>query len=529
MIRRREDESRSGKRGKLLVEFGQSVGCFVQFSAYRLVKFFVDQAHPSCTQSRRLGSDRLPLREGCFQRLGVSQPQPTRIIINQVFRAPPPALDRIERRDGLAERQVFLFGKSLEFGQGEDVVVSSLPEPRRRDADVSGRLLLHLNDQRLISRICEVCPCVVDDHMPTGELWIVRNLDAKACRKTEPGRIGKIGRPGRDQHDLVDRRPFSQIDLHPFLDIGFRHDRAVITVRRAGVGSLPRLRQPGQLPPKFLQFAINRLDFRTGHFRSDRREHVVTGRKALFFDGQTPPDQVGGRFEVKRPVGAVDAGEDRLQSVILLLRDRVEFVVVAPSAVYRQALKSRHGSRHHVVAIVRAGDLLVERPFPQLDVPDEVPGAGRDETRRHDGLRVVGVQDITRQLLGDEAVVRLVGIECGDDVIAIRPGIRTRLVFVVAVRFAEMHHVEPVPSPALAVPRRIEQSVDQVFVGVLGPVRQKRCDFGGSGRQAGEIVGEPADERPLVSLGRRGQFLFVQFGRDERIDGRTNPFRFSTA
>ena len=37
------------------------------------------------------------------------------------------------------------------------------------------------------------------------------------------------------------------------------------------------------------------------------------------------------------PLGPVDAGEDRLQAVVVLLRDRVELVVVAAGAVDRQA------------------------------------------------------------------------------------------------------------------------------------------------------------------------------------------------
>ena len=98
-------------------------------------------------------------------------------------------------------------------------------------------------------------------------------------------------------------------------------------------------------------------------------------------------------------------------------------MIVAAGTVDRQAVERRHGGGDHVVAIVRAGDLLVERSFAQLDVADEIPRPGRDETGRHGGLRIVGKQDVAGELLGHEPVVRLVVVEARNDVVAIRPGV----------------------------------------------------------------------------------------------------------
>ena len=86
------------------------------------------------------------------------------------------------------------------------------------------------------------------------------------------------------------------------------------------------------------------------------------------------------------PVGAVHAGEDRLQAVVILLRDRVELVVVAAGAMRRHADERGHGGHHHVVAIQQARDVLVGGAFAQFRVADEIPRAGGDEAGGHGRL-----------------------------------------------------------------------------------------------------------------------------------------------
>ena len=79
------------------------------------------------------------------------------------------------------------------------------------------------------------------------------------------------------------------------------------------------------------------------------------------------------------PVAAIDAREDGLEAVIVGLRDRVELVVVAAGAVDGHADEGRHRAGDHVVAVEQPGLELVDGPFAQLDVADEVPRAGGDE------------------------------------------------------------------------------------------------------------------------------------------------------
>ena len=82
---------------------------------------------------------------------------------------------------------------------------------------------------------------------------------------------------------------------------------------------------------------------------------------------------------IVRAVGAIDAGEDRLQAVIIFLRDRIELVIVAAGAVDGQADEGDIVRRHHVVAIEERAIVLVDRALAQFDMADEVPRPGGDE------------------------------------------------------------------------------------------------------------------------------------------------------
>ncbi len=124
-----------------------------------------------------------------------------------------------------------------------------------------------------------------------------------------------------------------------------------------------------------------------------------------------------------------------------------------------------------------------------------------------------GEEHVAGDLLLHEPGVRLVRVERADDVVAVRPGVRPRLVLVVAVRLAVVDHVEPVPRPPLAVLRRREQLVDQLLVGVRRP-----CRFTNASTSSG--VGG----RPIRSKYRRR----ISVRRSASGDG-DNPVSFSFA
>ena len=162
--------------------------------------------------------------------------------------------------------------------------------------------------------------------------------------------------------------------------------------------------------------------------------------------------------------------EERRQRVELLLRERVELVVVADRAAGGQAepdLRRRLGAvagvedevflvdraalvGRDVAAVEAGGDLLIERAVRQ---------------------------QVAGQLLDRELVERLVLVEGVDDPVAVGPDLAV-VVEVDAVRVGVAGGVEPVAAAMLAPVRRRQQLIDVLLVGVRRLVVDERLDLG---------------------------------------------------
>jgi hypothetical protein len=178
---------------------------------------------------------------------------------------------------------------------------------------------------------------------------------------------------------------------------------------------------------------------------------------------------------------------------------------MAAGALHRQAAERIQGRDHHVVPVEAAGQLAVGLRLRHFNVADEVPRPGGDEPQRGDAVHGVRRDDVSGELFGDEPAIRFVGIEGPDDVIAVRPGVESELVLVVAVGFAKVDDIQPVPGPPLAVVGRIQQPVYQLLVGV-GAVVGEECGDGVRRRgQAEQVVRQPSDQRAAIGLRRRRQ------------------------
>ncbi len=114
-----------------------------------------------------------------------------------------------------------------------------------------------------------------------------------------------------------------------------------------------------------------------------------------------------------------------------------------------------------------------------------------------------GWQEVAGDLLANELVVRLVAVERVDHVIAITPGVRIGDIARWAGRFGIAGDVEPVPAPALAERRRSEEAIDQLLVADASCVGHECVDLGGRRRQAGEVEGQPADQRHAIGIAHR--------------------------
>ena len=168
-------------------------------------------------------------------------------------------------------------------------------------------------------------------------------------------------------------------------------------------------------------------------------------------------------------------GEEGLEAVIVGLEDGVEFVIVAACASVRQAHEDGAGGVGHVVENLLAA--LLEHAGVAL-VGIVAVEAGGDA-----GLGTLGPQLVAGDLLFDEAVVGLVGVERLNYVVAVAPGVGARFVGLEAFAFGVAGEVEPVAAPTLAVLRRGEQAIYDFFESLRGVVGEEGVDF--FGRWAG--------------------------------------------
>ena len=226
-------------------------------------------------------------------------------------------------------------------------------------------------------------------------------------------------------------------------------------------------------------------------------------------------EELGARFRgVDRgQVGRLDrAGEDAVERVVVVGRDRVELVVVAAGAGDREA---EQAAGHDVDPVVEDVLLVVEEP-----------PADRQEAERRERPRVVAArQAIGGDLLGDEAIVGDVVVEGPDHVVAIgvRIGIPALFHEDVALRIGITGHIEPVPPPALAVAGAGQEPIDDLGEGVGIEVGLERRDLLRRGRQAGEVERRATDQGPLVGLRSRAHPLPFEAGEDEGVDRRLDP------
>ena len=157
------------------------------------------------------------------------------------------------------------------------------------------------------------------------------------------------------------------------------------------------------------------------------------------------------------------------------------------------------------------------------DAGFEIPPLLLRDLVRAPQLDVVGPDLVSRDLLPDEAVERLVVIEGLDHVVAKAPRVGVVDVGLEASAVGVAHNVEPVSAPSLAVALGLEQAVDHVPEGIGRVVLQKGRDLGGRGRQPVQIVGGSTDPGPAVRLDRRFQAFPGQRPGEKPVDRRVGP------
>ena len=148
-------------------------------------------------------------------------------------------------------------------------------------------------------------------------------------------------------------------------------------------------------------------------------------------------------------------------------------------------------------------------------------GSGDQKTGGSNCVDVVRIKDITGQLQSDEFIIRQVTIQSVDHPVSIRPEVVARFVVFEAVAFAKSSDIQPVPRPAFAIVRRRQQTVDEIFVGLVGWICQEFRNLLGSGRKSEQIETQPSDQRAFVGLWRTLKACVLQPCIHKRIDGGT--------
>ena len=252
-----------------------------------------------------------------------------------------------------------------------------------------------------------------------------------------------------------------------------------------------------------------------GGLRQDRHARGVLGRRNL---------ERGFVGAVRVLCLAVDPGllvriEEGEQRVEVLLRHRVELVVVAARAAERQA-KERGAHRGRAVHRVFQQVFRVDRPALVARHVRAVEAARR--LLLHGGVR----DQVAGHLLHHEAVVGHVVAEGLEHPVAPEPHLPA-VVLVDAAGVRVARHVEPRHGHPLRVARAIgilrEEAVHQLLVRVGALVGEEGRGLLGARRQAGEVQVHTTAERRAVSLGAECDARALERRLHEAVDGRARP------
>ena len=93
----------------------------------------------------------------------------------------------------------------------------------------------------------------------------------------------------------------------------------------------------------------------------------------------------------------------------------------------------------------------------------------------------------------------------------------------VPARVGVTDDVEPVPAPPFAIPRRFQQSINDLLERVWRVVREKSVQFRRRRRQTGQIKGNAPQQGPWIGRRRRTGARRLEPGEDEVIHGGLRP------
>ena len=183
--------------------------------------------------------------------------------------------------------------------------------------------------------------------------------------------------------------------------------------------------------------------------------------------------------------------EDGGEGIVIALADGIVFVIVALGALERKAEHAAGENLQLIINHLQAIFHAINR-IGACAIGRHTQETGGDKLLNHIGVHRLGIGVIDQLIAGDlleqKLVVRLVGIEGVDDVVAIFPGVladHVRIAFALGIGIAR--HVQPMPAPTHAVSRRGEQTIHHLFQRRGTVILKKRRHLTSGRRQACQV------------------------------------------
>ena len=174
------------------------------------------------------------------------------------------------------------------------------------------------------------------------------------------------------------------------------------------------------------------------------------------------------------------APKEREKAVIVGLGNRVDFVVMTAGTTNRQTQKGICRRLENIIHIIKPGLFLVDGFV--------IPQAKSIVSGGNDIVRYGRIEFVTGKLLHYKLIIRLVVVEGSDDIIAIAPHKRFRVIPFIAVGFGIANDIQPMPTPLFAVMFRSQQPINQITISIRRLVFNKCLHVNGRRRQPREVV-----------------------------------------
>src|SRR5262249_40260909 len=132
-------------------------------------------------------------------------------------------------------------------------------------------------------------------------------------------------------------------------------------------------------------------------------------------------------------------------------------------------------------------------------------------------------EQVASQLLDRELIEGQVPIQSLDDPLAVPPGVRARLVLLVAITVGVTRQVEPWTSPLLSVMIGAEQAIDDALIRLWRAIGQKGRNVLRCWWQSDQIKADSANQRCSICLTRRRKMFLLESLKNESVDWVSYP------